>query len=229
MTRTTIIPDAIVEAARWRLAALLLERPRAGWFDEIRALAREVDDPGLRAAVETAQDATEGDYLALLGPGGAVPAREVGYRAGRDPGWLLSDVARYYEAFAYRPRAEDPGDHLAVEAGFVGYLWLKEALARSAGEDDAADVTAAARRVFVAEHLAGVAQAFARTLLAAGDASHLAGAAAVVASLVPDARSPARPAADADSAPSRCSGPSPSFPCAEPSKPSRGPGSGVAP
>ena len=185
MTRTTMIPDALAEAARWRLAALLLERPRAGWFDEVHALADEVDDAGLRAAVETAPAATEGDYLALLGPGGAVPAREVGYRAGRDPGWLLADVARFYDAFAYRPRAEDPADHLAVEAGFVGYLWLKEALARSLGDDDAAGVTAEARRAFVAEHLTGVAQAFARALAAAGDASHLASAAAVIASLVP--------------------------------------------
>lgn len=186
MTRTTMIPDAIAEAARWRLAALLLERPRAGWLDEVRALAGEVDDAGLGAAVAAAPDATEGDYLALLGPGGAVPAREVGYRAGRDPGWLLADVARFYDAFAYRPRAEDPADHFAVEAGFVGYLWLKEALARSCGDDDAADVTAEARRVFVAEHLTGVAQAFARALVAAGDASHLASAAAVVAALVPE-------------------------------------------
>ena len=186
MTRTTMIPDAIAEAARWRLAGLLLERPRAGWLDEVRALADEVDDAALRAAAEAAREASEGDYLALLGPGGAVPAREVGYRAGRDPGWLLADVARFYEAFAYRPRAEDPADHFAVEAGFVGYLWLKEALARSAGEHDAADVTAEARRVFVAEHLTGVAQAFARALVGAGDGSHLAAAAAVVASLVPE-------------------------------------------
>ena len=198
MTCTTIVPDAVAEAARWRLAALLLERPRAGWLDEVRALAHEVDDAALGAAAEAAREATEGDYLALLGPGGAVPAREVGYRAGRDPGWLLSDVARFYDAFAYRPRAEDPADHFAVEAGFVGYLWLKEALARSAGDDDAGDVTAEARRVFVAEHLTGVAQAFARTLVAAGDASHLAGAAAVIAALVPEGPWTPAPAEDAN-------------------------------
>jgi hypothetical protein len=198
MTRPTTIADALGEAARWRLAALLLERPRAGWLDELRALAREVDDAALGAAVDAAPDATEGDYLALLGPGGAVPAREVGYRAGRDPGWLLSDVARFYDAFAYRPRAEDPADHFAVEVGFVGYLWLKEALARSRGDGEAADVTAEARRVFVDEHLAGVAQAFARTLVAAGDASHLASAAAVVAKLVPAGPWTPVPAEDAD-------------------------------
>jgi hypothetical protein len=175
------ISDALREAARWRLAALLLERPRAGWLDEVRALACEVHDPDLRAAASSAAAATEGDYLALLGPGGAVPAREIAYRRGRDPGWLLSDVARFYEAFAYRPRVEDPPDHLSVEAGFVGYLWLKEAIALSLANADAASVTAAARRDFVAEHLAGVAAAFARALRTAGDARHLAGAAAVIA------------------------------------------------
>jgi hypothetical protein len=184
MMRTTAITDAVEEAARWRLAALLLERPRAGWLEEVRALAGEVHDPGLQAAAAHAPDASEGDYLALLGPGGAVPAREVAYRRGRDPGWLLSDLARFYEAFAYRPLAEDPVDHFSVEAGFVGYLWLKEAIALSAANSAAAGVAAEARTSFVSEHLAGVTQAFAQRLSAAGDASHLAGAAGAIAERV---------------------------------------------
>lgn len=187
MTRATAIPDAIGEAARWRLGSLLLERPRAGWLEEVTALAREVGDAGLREAAGAAVDATEGDYLALVGPGGAVPVREVAYRPMRDPGWVMSDLGRFYDAFAFHPRAEDPVDHLAVETGFVGYLWLKEALARSAGDDEAAATTAEARETFVREHLAGVAQAFARALVGAGDVSHLGAAAVTLAALVPDA------------------------------------------
>lgn len=185
MTRTTVIPDALAEAARWRLAGLLFERPREAWREEVESLAGEVDDEGLRAAAAAARDATEGDYLALVGPGGAVPVREVAYREGRDPGWLLADLRRYYEAFAYAPQAEDPADHFAVEAGFVGYLWLKEALARSNGASEVAAVTIEAREQFVADHLAGVLPMFARRLAAAGDRSHLGTAAAAIATRVP--------------------------------------------
>jgi hypothetical protein len=207
MTRTTAIPDALAEAARWRLASLLLERPRPDWLDEVRALACEVRDPALRAAAEDAGDATEGDYLALLGPGGAVPAREVAYRRGRDPGWLLSDLTRYYEVFHYHPRAEDPVDHLSVEAGFIAYLWLKEAAALSAGDRDAAAVTGEARVAFLAEHLAGVVQAFARALESAGDSGHLAGAAAALACRIPE------PAPTAMARPDRAEGEEPGCAC----------------
>jgi hypothetical protein len=53
----------------------------------------------------------------------------------------LSDLARYYEAFGYRPRGEDPLDHVAVEVGFVAYLHLKEALALANEDDEGASVT----------------------------------------------------------------------------------------
>ena len=185
----------IAEAARWRLLGLLLERPRAGWRDEIDALAREVGAPELRAAAEAARAATEGAYLRLLGPGGAVSPREVAYRGLQDPGWGMSDVMRFYEAFAYRPRAEDPPDHVAVEVGFVGYLHLKEGLARASGDDRAAETTRAAREEFLARHLAPVAGAFARRLAAGG--SYLATVAALLAACVPpSAEQPA--AADPD-------------------------------
>jgi len=101
-----------------------------------------------------------------------------------DPGWILADVSRFYQAFAYRPRSEDPIDHVAVEAGFVGYLCLKEALARASGDEAAARETARARTEFVAEHLAAIAVPLAERLAAIGD-GHLAATARVLASSVP--------------------------------------------
>lgn len=151
-------------AASWRLVGLLFERPRRGWAEEITALAREVDDPDLKRAVDAALPATEGLYLALLGPGGPISPREVAHRTDRDPGAVVAEVRAFYEAFAYRPGAEDPVDHVAVEAGFAGYLGLKEAFALASDDRRAADLTVAARETFVAEHLSAFTGSFALAL-----------------------------------------------------------------
>jgi hypothetical protein len=156
-TKTTMIPDAIAEAARWHLVARLFERPRAGWVDDVRALAREIADPVLRAIAAGVSEASEGAYLGIFGPGGRVSPREAGHAGFRDPGWILADLARCYDAFGYAPRAEDPLDHLAVEAGFVAYLHLKEARARACADQEAGEVTRAAREAFAREHLAPLA------------------------------------------------------------------------
>lgn len=167
---------ALAEAARWRLMGLLLERPRPGWHEEVEALAREVESPELRSAAEASRRATEGSYLSLLGPGGSVSPREVAYRGREDPGRLLSDIAAFYEAFAFSPDSEDPIDHIAVEAGFVGYLHMKEAYALAQGDEEAASVTAEALGKFLEDHLGTFAEPFARRLesLESSGASYLA-------------------------------------------------------
>lgn len=197
MTSVSIIADAIGEAARWHLLALLFERPRAGWNDEVGALAREVSDPVLRSVAQATEGASEGEYLRVFGPGGRLSPREVGHAGLRDPGWVLADVARFYDAFGYRPRAEDPIDHVAVEVGFVAYLHLKEALARSCADDEAAAVTCGAREAFVREHLAGFARSLARQL-GPDDVPHLAGAADLVAARMPPGEPLAPGAAEVD-------------------------------
>jgi len=141
------------ESAAWRLQGLLLERPRSGWLQEVESLAAEVEEQELRAAASAARAADEGEYLAALGPGGAASPREVAYRPMEDPSRLLSELSAWYDAFAFRPRAEDPPDHVAVEAGFVGYLFLKEAMARAAGDGEAAGTTATARERFLSQRL----------------------------------------------------------------------------
>jgi len=178
-------------AAEWRLTALLLARPRSGWSEEIEALVREVQEPALRAAAAATHAASEGAYLRLVGPGGAVSPREVTYRPFEDPGWVLADLKSYYEAFAFRPRAEDPIDHVAVETDFVGYLLLKEAFARARGNTDGALVASEARTRFLACHLAAIAEPFAERLATAGP-THLATAARVLAERAP--RPPRPPA-----------------------------------
>jgi TorA maturation chaperone TorD len=173
----------------------LLARPRPGWREEVEALAREVQEPALRAAAAATHAASEGAYLRLVGPGGAVSPREVTYRPFEDPGWVLADLKSYYEAFAFRPRAEDPIDHVAVETDFVGYLLLKEAFAYARGDAEGALVAAEARGRFLASHLAAIAEPFAERLAAARP-THLAAAARVLAERVP--APPRRPARLAD-------------------------------
>jgi len=155
---------ALASAAEWRLIGLLLERPHGDWKKAVERLACEVRDEKVRRAADAATEATEGFYLALLGPGGPVPSRVVGYRRFSDPGWVLSDLTRFYDAFAFRPQSEDPADHVAVVVQFVSYLFVKESFARDAGDTDAMAVTLRARERFIEEHLQPIAQPLAERL-----------------------------------------------------------------
>lgn len=174
MTETAAITDPRVkellgEATAWRLLGLLFERPREGWLQEVELLSGEIADPVIKAAGGAArEEANEGLYLALLGPGGPVSPREVAHRGMEDPGRILADIGAFYDAFAFRPETEEAPDHLAVEAGFLGYLSLKEAYARARGNEAEAEVAASAAHRFRDEHLASVAWPVADRLEKAG-------------------------------------------------------------
>ncbi|HVN86894.1 MAG TPA: molecular chaperone TorD family protein [Candidatus Binatia bacterium] len=176
----------IAEAAEWRLIGLLLERPRGDWHREVATLLEEVRDKPLRAAATIAVT-NEGAYLRLVGPGGVVSPREVGHRSFVDPGQLLARLAAVYDAFAFRPHVEEPVDHIAVEAGFVGYLLLKQAFAAAKGDREDAAMIEKARHAFIATHLGGFVSGFATGVASAG-ASHLSAAARCL-----EARVPAQP------------------------------------
>jgi hypothetical protein len=156
--------ELLREAQEWRLLGLLFERPRAGWHAHVARLAAGLTDADLRSAAEEAVAAHEGAYLAVLGPGGAFSPREAGYRRTADPARLLAEIRAAYDAFAFAPEREDPFDHVAVEAGFVGWLKLKEAFAHASGDHAAAAITAAATRGFVERHVACLAEPLADRL-----------------------------------------------------------------
>jgi nitrate reductase assembly molybdenum cofactor insertion protein NarJ len=148
------VTELLREATAWRLLGLLFERPKDGWWREVDMLSREVADPEITAAAEAARkEASEGLYLALLGPGGPVSLREVTYRGMEDPGRIIADISAFYEAFAFQPETEEAPDHLAVEAGFIGYLCLKEAYARARGNEEEAELTANAAARLRETHL----------------------------------------------------------------------------
>jgi len=153
------------EAAAWRLLGRLFECPNEPWRVEIDALARELGDEDLRTAVAVAGDvATEGQYHSLFGPGGPASPREATYHDTLELGSLMSELAGYYEAFAYAPLLEESPDHVAVEIGFIAYLKLKQAYALADGDEDRANISARAATQFAADHLAMMAATLANVL-----------------------------------------------------------------
>ncbi len=65
---------------------------------------------------------------------------------------LLADVMGFYKAFAVTPDHERP-DHIACELDFIHVVSLKEARALEAGQAEQAEICAAARQAFLADHL----------------------------------------------------------------------------
>jgi hypothetical protein len=65
----------------------------------------------------------------------------------------MAELNSFYQAFSYTPRREEPIDHVSVEAGFVGYLFLKEAYANMRAAAASVEVTQKARVRFLDEHL----------------------------------------------------------------------------
>jgi hypothetical protein len=87
-----------------------------------------------------------------------VSPREVSYCGFEDPGRLIAELSAFYHAFSFSPRREESIDHVSVEAGFVGYLFLKEAYARMQNDAAAPAIAKDARERFCSEHLARLAR-----------------------------------------------------------------------
>jgi TorA maturation chaperone TorD len=173
------------DAAEWRLLGRLLECPSPGWHAEVAALGGEVTLEPLRIASEQARDeASEGLYHALCGPGGPAPPREATYHQSVELGTLLSEIAGEYAAFGYDPKTNEPLDHIAVETGFLAYLRLKEAFARAKKDDEAAETTNRAARRFVADHLSKMAGTFAELVSHSG-VEYLTAASSLLAARMP--------------------------------------------
>lgn len=149
------VKDLLLESAGWRLLGLLFEYPTALWRRSLTALLPDLGGGELASLAEDAlRYQTEGLHIALFGPSGSVPVREVAYQGGVQSGYLVSELAAYYNAFGYAPAAEEPPDHIAIELGFLAYLKMKEALAIACGDPDQASLAADAAIAFRKDHLA---------------------------------------------------------------------------
>lgn len=145
----------LAEAAEWRLLGLLFEYPNPAWREQVHALLPDLLSPGLRLLGEQALEyATEGLHIALFGPAGTVPIREVTHKDGVQFGYLMAELAAFYDAFGFSRPRDEADDHLAVELNFIAYLKMKEAFALAAGDHRSAKITADAAGEFVREHIA---------------------------------------------------------------------------
>ena len=161
--------DLARQAAEWRLIGLLFEPPCAEWRDLIAALGSEVTDEKLkRAAAAALEEAGEELYHSIFGPGGPASPREASYFDNIQLGYLIAELDAHYLAFAYQTSSEEAPDHVAVEAGFIAYLRLKEAYARAEGDTDHAEIARDAALHFVSEHLARIAPALQEKFADAG-------------------------------------------------------------
>ncbi len=157
------------EAADWRLIGLMFECPSPEWRRQLTALAPEAGDAELRqAAADACAQGDEGLYHSTFGPGGPAPPREATYRDTLQLGYLMSELGAFYTAFGYKPATFEPEDHIAVEAGFISYLKLKQAFAISAGDQTALEVAHDAEKEFLSEHLASIAEPLAASIGSSG-------------------------------------------------------------
>lgn len=168
-----VLVDVLHDAASWRLLGRLFECPSDQWRADISSLATEVPDPALAAAARDAlEEASEGLYHSMFGPGGPAPPREVSYVDSLELGSVMSSVTGYYHAFGYTPALRESPDHVAVETGFMAFLRVKQAFALMEGDAAHIDVAARAAEAFRVDHMATYADRLA-ALLAEAPARYL--------------------------------------------------------
>ena len=161
--------NLLEQAAEWRLVSLLFECPTKNWKEQVAAISLEISDQELRAAAECAQsEASEALYHSIFGPGGPAPSREVSYRESVQLGYLISELEAFYQAFSFSPATPEVLDHVSVEAGFMGYMKLKEAYALAGSDLENASVTAQAAQRFLEDHVSVIAQPLTATLQTLG-------------------------------------------------------------
>ena len=170
---TTLDPtvqNLLSQAAEWHALGMLFQCPTREWKRQLADLRREIADPDVAKALALAvQDASEGTFHSILGPGGPAPAREVSYRDMIQLGYLMSELNTYYDAFEFRPTTREAPDHISVEAGFLGFLLLKEAYAFVAGDDARAAIAREAADHFRREHLSYIAEPISAALEFSGE------------------------------------------------------------
>lgn len=193
---TTLAPailDLARDAAEWRLIGLLFEQPSPAWRRQVESLGAEVADEDLKRAAQAALDeASEELYHSIFGPGGPASPREASYFDNIQLGYLIAELCAHYDAFAYHPTLPEAPDHVAVEAGFLSFLRLKEAYAQAEGDEVHAALTREAAQHFLTEHLARMAPTLAEKFTAS-DVAYLTLAAAALAAR--SGQSPSSPAA----------------------------------
>jgi DMSO reductase family type II enzyme chaperone len=195
MSLEAAVTGALGRSALYRLLATAFTYPTPARLEAVAAGARQTATGALaelRAGLDRLADAAgHADVGALAGEHVALFQREVRcppYEGAYGPAQmagkaaLLADVAGFYRAFALEPAAGQPEveDHVCVELEFMSALALKEAWAVANGQAEGLEVTLAAQRAFLTDHLARWIRAFAERVMAAATPGVLPAAAALL-------------------------------------------------
>lgn len=145
-------------AAAWRLLSQIFTYPDAGWAHRLELLCGCLREEKLvPLARRAAGEATPELWVRLFGPGRPVRIRSVSWEGGLQPGYLLAELAAFYEAFGYLAPAGSAPDDLSVLLDFAAWLELKLAYAGVRQDREAIEVTARALENFLSRFVSTVA------------------------------------------------------------------------
>jgi DMSO reductase family type II enzyme chaperone len=181
MSLEPAVTAALARSALYRLLAAAFADPTPARVEALAQGARQVAaaapadlHDGLQRLAAATVDADVGDltaeHVALFQREVRCPPYEGAYGPAHMAGKaaLLADVAGFYRAFALEPAAGLPEveDHMCAELEFMSVLALKEAWAIARGHGEGLEVTLAAQRAFLTDHLGRWTGAFAARLTA---------------------------------------------------------------
>lgn len=136
--------------------------------DALEALGGLLGDPAMEAVVDRLRIQVPFDRERLRGQWihwfdqARVPPYECSNRVQGAAGHTgpLADIAGFYRAFGMKVHGERP-DHLVAELEFLAFVTMMEADALARGNDEEREVSAAAARKFLRDHLGGWVEAWA--------------------------------------------------------------------
>lgn len=179
MSDATPVHNALLRADLWRLLAEAFTCPTSESLQDLAYLATDVADclasdaMSLAAPVrlladalaESRHDALEAEYHTLFTTQVLVSPYEGSYHR-TERGAIIGDVAAFYTAFSLQLAPQSgPPDALHNELAFLAWLALKEAYALEHDLPEGLEVTRAATRQFLDDHLGRWVTVFVRRLL----------------------------------------------------------------
>jgi DMSO reductase family type II enzyme chaperone len=182
MSAEPLVAGALHRAALYRMLATAFSYPTPARLKALALGVRQAaaeTSAALRGALgrlaDTAGHADVGtlaaEHVALFQREVRCPPYEGAYGPAQMAGKaaLLADVAGFYRAFGLGPAAGQPEveDHVCAELEFMSVLALKEAWALAGGQTEGLEVTRAAQRAFLTDHLGRWSESFAGRLTAA--------------------------------------------------------------
>jgi TorA maturation chaperone TorD len=157
----------LLNADVYRLLASCFDFPTAERLEAIRDISEklkqaDLPDEEIRATIATLHDAIDSDEIlndySLIFIKGAVPLSESHTMRKFSS---VSDVAAFYSAFGFRPKAGENPDSIMHQLEFLALLLVKDSIAPN---EEAKEVTRNAYKEFLKEHTGEFAVALAQRI-----------------------------------------------------------------